>query len=191
MALQNCEECGGTVSEKAAVCPHCGAPGPSYGQSQSEPAAHIPAPKKSKKSLVVFSVIAGLILIAAFGSPDDETEKPALQPEDEVPALLPEDEVAATSNEANEERRKGLHCLSVWNGANRDFARKIENQMRDPDSFEHIETKITPVDVNGLHRVQMTFRARNGYGGMTNGVAVAYINQDDCKVSEVLSVENF
>ena len=27
MALFNCPECGGQVSDKAAFCPHCGAPG--------------------------------------------------------------------------------------------------------------------------------------------------------------------
>lgn len=34
--------------------------------------------------------------------------------------------------------------------------------MRDPDSFEHIETRITPVTEGGTHQLVMKYRAKMG-----------------------------
>ena len=52
--------------------------------------------------------------------------------------------------------------------------------MREPDSFEHIETRITPINEKGKHTLTMRYRARNGFGGMTDGVAIATINNAGC-----------
>jgi len=61
-----------------------------------------------------------------------------------------------------------------------EYKQYTEKRMRDPDSFEHIETRITPVNSNGQHRLTMKYRAKNGFGGMTVGVAVATIRNSDC-----------
>jgi len=52
--------------------------------------------------------------------------------------------------------------------------------MRDPDSFEHVETRIYGND-NGEHGLWMTFRARNGFGGMNVEKVYARIDHDSCK----------
>ena len=72
-------------------------------------------------------------------------------------------------------RRKGFHCLSAWDGSHRGVKQYVENNMRDPDSFEHIETSITPVDQAGKHTLLMKYRARNGFGGMNVAIAVRLI----------------
>ena len=90
--------------------------------------------------------------------------------------------------EAAEEQRKGFHCLSAWDGAHRDFRRDVKNMMRDPDSFEDIETRITPVNSEGYHNILMTYRARNGFGGMNVGQALGLVRNSDCKAT-VISVE--
>ena len=89
---------------------------------------------------------------------------------------------------AAEEKRKGFHCLSAWDGEHWDFTRDVKNLMRDPDSFEEIETRITPVNDEGFHNILMTYRARNGFGGMNVGEALGLVRNSDCRAT-ILSVE--
>jgi hypothetical protein len=56
-------------------------------------------------------------------------------------------------------------------------------RMRNPRSFEHIETRITPISGNGIHTVIMRFRAENGFGGMSIGTAVATVANSTCAAS--------
>ena len=79
-----------------------------------------------------------------------------------------------------EERRKGFHCLSGWDGSHRAFKAAVKRHLRDPDSFEHIETRVTPADENGEHRIWMTYRARNGFGGMNVAVATGTYLRHNC-----------
>lgn len=74
----------------------------------------------------------------------------------------------------------GEHCLSGWDGANRDLVRQVKASMREPDSFEHVETRIYGND-NGEHGLWMTFRARNGFGGMNVERVYARIDHESCK----------
>ena len=52
--------------------------------------------------------------------------------------------------------------------------------MRDPGSFEHIETRIKPVDSSGNHLVWMSYRGRNGFGGMATDSIIVKIRNSDC-----------
>lgn len=56
----------------------------------------------------------------------------------------------------------------------------FREQLRDPDSFEHIETRITPVDDDGQHLLFMRYRAANGFGGLNLEQLVATVENDDC-----------
>jgi len=85
-----------------------------------------------------------------------------------------------------EERRNGFHCLSAWDGSHRALKSNTEQRMRNPDSFEHIETRITPVSSDGTHKVIMRFHAENGFGGMTIGMAVATVDNSSCSASEIV-----
>lgn len=99
--------------------------------------------------------------------------------------------VAETAEKAAavaEKKRKGFHCLSGWDGSHRGVKKYVEKRMRDPDSFEHIETRIAPVSERGDHTLIMKYRSRNGFGGMTVGMATAKIQNDDCSAS-ILTVE--
>ncbi|MBK5923743.1 hypothetical protein CCR90_08095 [Rhodovulum sulfidophilum] len=88
---------------------------------------------------------------------------------------------------AAENRRKGFHCLSAWDGSHPAFKRIVKNSMRDPDSFEHVGTRVGPV-TGGWHEIRMVYRARNGFGGMNVGEAVGRYRNNDCAV-EVISLE--
>jgi len=78
-----------------------------------------------------------------------------------------------------EDKRKGVHCLT-YSGKNLDVEVDVIQRMRDPDSFEHIKTKIEPVDGYGNHALSMTYRGRNGFGGMNVSTVRATISNDDC-----------
>ena len=94
-----------------------------------------------------------------------------------------------TPAQRNQDRQKGFHCLSSWDGSHREVVRRVEQRLRDPDSFEHIETRITPVNAEGFHLLFMTFRAQNGFGGMNVGEASATIKQSDCSFETIAVVD--
>lgn len=89
---------------------------------------------------------------------------------------------------AAEDKAAGTHCLSPWDGSNRSLKALVQNGARNPDSFQHIDTRIRPAvasDKTGRleHPVIMRFRAENGFGGMNVGVAVASVDNDTCEAT--------
>ena len=92
------------------------------------------------------------------------------------------------TREAAEERQKGFHCLSAWDGNHDGLEDLIKAKLKDPDSMETIETKITPVDANGNHAVFLKYRARNSFGGMVVEQAFGIVDNDTCEAT-LLGVE--
>lgn len=92
-------------------------------------------------------------------------------------------EEAARIAEVTENRRKGFHCLSTWNGSHRGVVNWLKDNLRDPDSYEHIETRITPVNTAGEHTLIMQYRARNGFGGMTVETLTATVQNSNCNAT--------
>ncbi len=173
MALVKCKECGEKVSTKAKSCPNCGAKPP------------------KKTSIVTWAVLA-LILFVAYGTWQTESN---LTPEQRI-AREEQRAVAAKEKEAGrvreaakkaveekEKRRKGFHCLSGWDGSHSAVKKYVEERMRDPDSFEHVETRITPMSEKGTHQLVMKYRAANGFGGLTMGNAAATIDNTSCQAT--------
>lgn len=72
-------------------------------------------------------------------------------------------------------------CLSSWDGSHREFKLYVRNRMRNPSSFEHVLTAISP-PVDGRQTLYMEFRAENGFGGMTSGLAQADIFHNTCNL---------
>jgi hypothetical protein len=93
---------------------------------------------------------------------------------------------AKAAEEKADERRKGFHCLSAWSGHSEGLVDAVKAQLREPESFEAIKTLIAPVD-NGSHAVLMTYRARNGFGGMNVAEAAATIDTETCAVTLLLA----
>lgn len=167
-----CPTCKKRVSENAESCPSCGEP---LGAGWVEKAA-AERKKKGATTNKVFLVIAAVVVAVVWlssGSEDPETKAR---------------EAAAKAAKEAEDRRKGFHCLSAWDGSHSDVKAYVEKRMRDPDSFEHIETRITPVNEKGAHTLVMKYRARNGFGGMTVGEALATIRNSDCHAT-VLAID--
>ena len=129
-------------------------------------------PKPGLLANVVTLAIFGFLLYACLGPSKEKTSE----------------ELATERAAEAEKRTKGFHCLSSWDGSHSAFANRVKSMMREPDSFEHIETKVTPVDASGMHTIFMQYRARNGFGGMNVGTALGTYKNSDCSF-EVLSIE--
>jgi hypothetical protein len=84
-----------------------------------------------------------------------------------------------------EEKQKGLHCLSTWDGSFRPLVDYVKKNMRDPDSFKHRETRIGP-NINSTHFIHMMYSGKNGFGGVSvEGISGKL--SSDCKLIEVNS----
>lgn len=86
-----------------------------------------------------------------------------------------------TEEERGEDRRQGFHC--TIGGFNSDFIAVVKRGLRDPNSFEHDETRVGPVQADSTHVIAMYFRARNGFGGMNRQVAIGSMSNATCKVT--------
>jgi hypothetical protein len=81
-----------------------------------------------------------------------------------------------------EERRQGFHCLSDWDGNHDGLEALVRTQLNDPSSMETYNTGIGQV-VNGQHRIEMEFGARNAFGGMVRGVALGWVDHETCEAT--------
>ena len=120
------------------------------------------------------AVFMGLVIIGMIISPADKAGN--------ADKLAPSASASpdADAVKAAADRKAGFHCLSAWDGSHRELVRALKQSLRDPDSFEHIETRISPVNAKGYHTLAMQYRARNGFGGMNIGRLIATVKNSDC-----------
>ena len=150
-----CPECAEPIQRAAKVCKHCGA---QFTQEQID-ARPKGAPGCSGGMIAAGAV--GLVLLFAIAGVTGESE----------PKVYTE-----------AEKQAGFHCLSDSSGKHYAFQRSVQGMLRDPDSYEHIETRITPVK-DGKHTIFMKFRSRNGFGGMNQSMAVGTVDTKTCEAS--------
>ena len=79
-----------------------------------------------------------------------------------------------------EDKRKGFHCLSAWDGSHREIVRDVKRLLNDPDSFEHDQTLVSPMSKEGTHNLTMHFRAKNAFAGYVRGTARATYTNAGC-----------
>ena len=76
-------------------------------------------------------------------------------------------------------------CLSSWDGSNRAFVEEVRARLREPSSFEHMSTVVGDDLGRGSRRIVMTYRARNGFGGMNIETAQAILSPTNCRIREL------
>ena len=77
--------------------------------------------------------------------------------------------------EFNKNRKENIEKqFSGWDGSHPKLSRMIEVKCRNPDSYEHIDTKFRD-DGNSIF-VITKYRAENGFGGMTIGTVSANVD---------------
>lgn len=104
-----------------------------------------------------------------------------------------EQEAAAARERAAAERERARRArqekiedqFSAWDGANYPVEEAVKQRLKDPDSYEHIETRYS--DEGDHLYVVMRFRARNSFGGYVVNTAYADVTLEGQVIS--LSVE--
>lgn len=136
-------------------------------------------------------IVGFFVIITAIGAISNavDPEGAAQREAEREAAAQAEKEQKAADKQAKidaeaAEKEKGFHCLSSWDGSNRSTETQVKAMMRNPDSFEHIETKIAPVK-DGKHVLLMQYRAQNGFGGMNVATAVANLDNATCDATVV------
>ena len=90
-----------------------------------------------------------------------------------------DEEKAASAVQEAEDKRQGFHCLNKNTGRHWDMESLIKQSLKDPDSFEEVDTLVGDVE-NGEHLIWVDYRARNSFGGMVSGSASAYVDTETC-----------
>ena len=108
----------------------------------------------------IFGVLVALVLIGYFtGGSDKKTASTPVEPK--------------------------FKCLSAWDGSYPDLKRYTKKILKDPKSFEHDSTVITPI-VNDEQAVYMTYRAKNSFGGVVVESIGAKIKNSDCSLIGII-----
>lgn len=82
---------------------------------------------------------------------------------------------ASTTNSGSSTRADRIKSqFSAWDGSHRALVSAVKEQMNDPGSFEHVETRY--VDKSDHLLVIMRFRGRNGFGGVVTQTVSAKID---------------
>lgn len=160
--LVECKECSHQVSAKAKTCPSCGV---------KKPGERPATTGETLGGFVILAVIIGVIYL--FWPSESDTERTERE--------------AREAAEQVEREQKGFHCLSSWDGSHREVTRFVKDNLKDPSSFEHVETRITPVNDSGEHALMMQYRANNSFGGKVIGNARATIKNSDCSAVVTLA----
>lgn len=92
-------------------------------------------------------------------------------------------ELAENARQAAAENDRAK-CLSSWDGSIPALKRYVRERLRNPRSFEHIETRAAEPE-NSTQMVVMTYRGENGFGGLTQGSAIARVNFRTCEIINV------
>ncbi|MEM1344570.1 MAG: hypothetical protein AAGI34_08335 [Pseudomonadota bacterium] len=93
----------------------------------------------------------------------------------------PTSQAALTHRADNaEDVRRGLHCLSGWDGAHRDVVAEVRPTLWNPASFEHLETRVISELASAKHRLFMKYRARDERGDWQVGYAEAAFDGRTC-----------
>lgn len=96
------------------------------------------------------------------------------------PKLNPEEkQQLAAKVKAERARADASHCLG-WDDSVDHLEQAVKANLRDPKSFEHVRTSISPIGKDGKFSAVMTYRAQNGFGGMNVESVGAIVDADSC-----------
>ena len=153
--MDRCSSCKKDVPEGAKFCPACGR------------AIETEKPKKNddwRNLGIAGAIIVAVFFLASTGDTESERE-PKAQPS------------------AREQRiNRGF---SIWNGSHRALTGQNKANLKDPSSFEHVETRYTDHGDDTL-TVTTHYRAKNSFGALVVGHVTAKVHIDG-HVIEIIS----
>ena len=101
-----------------------------------------------------------------------------------IPLFTESDE---EKTERLEDREKGFHCLSAWDGNHDGFEDVVRGYLEDPDSMSTINTLVGR-NINGRHQITMNFTAENLFGGTERLTAKGYFDNATCDIVELTEI---
>ena len=115
-------------------------------------------------------MIGGIIYINS--QPDKEEKK------DTYVENISDVDIDSIIAETNKPKSKAdiENLFSAWDGSLPSFKDYIKENLQNPDSFEHVETKFRD-DGDGL-TVIMKYRGENGFGAIRTQTAIAKVDYD-------------
>jgi TM2 domain-containing membrane protein YozV len=137
--------------------------------------------------LILFVIVIVVIGESADSSATTAKEEAAPQvvepePEPEPVKELTEEEKAVL---ATEQRREMIEdAFSAWDGSHIMLTQFIKDNMNDPKSYDHVETRYR--DDGDYITVQVKFRGKNAFGGVVLNTIIAKCSLDG-QVLEIIS----
>lgn len=120
-----------------------------------------------RKKRWIWGCLGGFVLLMLIGGSQDQDDS------DRSPRS-PAEEAAAAKQVRLETITKGFN---PWDGSHRNLTRFLKEKMlRDPDSYEHIETHY--IDKGDHLLVTTKFRSKNGFGGMNQQTVLVKADLD-------------
>lgn len=202
--LIKCKDCGTEVSKKANTCPSCGAPlkskpiglggliiiliavgiwvnvidSTTNSTSRTTPTQTLPTTKAAKQSLEK-RLLTELKTIPASEYENNHERYAKLY------KMFPSNEkykTKVTHYKAKIAREKKILAqFSSWSGSHRRLEKYIKKNLKDPDSYDHVETKYRD---NGDHIVvYTTYRAKNSFNATVTEHVVAKASIDGSSVT--------
>lgn len=104
-------------------------------------------------TVILISIVVG-IWVSAISPNHQTTSKPP---------------TPKTAEQLKEEKIK--LAFSPWDGSHRQLEKYVKNNLKDPESYEHIETRYGVKD--DIVTVVMKYRAKNSFGGFVVNQAIA------------------
>lgn len=183
-AISYCPSCGKPTPENLDVCRHCRASlrGDNAGKKSSRIFADEgPAAKWGCIGMAALFVMLPIFGLSYCHNQSSERERVAAE----------EDREKAKQDDARYQQRvkTGEVCSDGPNGAVTAFELNVQRQLKDPDSFEHIGTVITPAKDGYGYDALMRFRSANSFGAKVVGTAVGRLYLSEPNTCEVRSFE--
>ncbi len=117
-------------------------------------------------------IIGAIILFSQLGKGPSVSSQPVSSTP--APAQTPE-QIRRTEVEK---------CFSSWDGSHQELTRYIKARMKNPKSFEHVETRFKD---NTTHLIVICkYRGTNGFGAVVTETVIAE-TLTDCQVKKILS----
>lgn len=137
--------------------------------------------KKNYGPITVALFVAAAVMFWFALSGDDGDSQQAAQAE-------PEAEQAETAEETELEMiRRKLGDDVLYDGRFAPLARRVKNNMNNPDSFEHVESRYA--DDGDRVYILMTYRGENAYGATVTEQVEALVDYDSNEITYLAAVE--
>ena len=133
--------------------------------------------------------IFGTLIFFFFGPDPERTEEQCISAGYKSCAQeeVTKDRIESDKKKSEDKRRAKEHCFSAWDGAHRNLESLLKKSLKDPDSYDHIETRFKDRPAEDKQTVYLSYRAKNGFGGMSIGKIVAETSRSNCSVLKIIS----